>query len=473
MSSHVSSHVQPVPWDLYTLSRPRPHSNLVGMLTTEQKAANAALQWRSISYLIIALVTPFFGLHLLRTVLATVGAVAPSASYITYFQSTLFVLTAGVRPFKHLVALLMGHTRTLQGIVHHPPQDAATQRAGEIQAKIDQLETVLSDLATRVRHAEQKTMEENARREQSLITVQDSFDRTAGRLEEGARRRERKAEVSIEVLERKVEGLEKKLDSVSRLALSSTKEEFMNGNGRNSRSVDRGGRAEGAGFPWILLRLWDRIEWIWVLISGGGLGSTQANHQKPPPPYGPLSPRAGYTFPPRTERTKKGHHPRHSQVLSLGTVPVGRGGSALRRGAGGSVLSSGSGAPSLQTVMEEGAEGEVDEQENMQSPSLILNGNGNLALQEEEVEEPATIVKHGRHPTFPLDPKSSAFKTVHVPAKRRHPASSEKPLKVQFDFTKDKNKRVGIVARFIRFLFAPLRLVRWLLVSLLGKIVRM
>jgi hypothetical protein len=50
--------------------------------------------------------------------------------------------------------------------------------------------------------------------------VQDSFDRTAARLEEGARRRERKVEVSIEVLERKVEGLEKKLDSVSRMALT-------------------------------------------------------------------------------------------------------------------------------------------------------------------------------------------------------------------------------------------------------------
>ncbi len=448
----------------------------MGASTAEQKAADAALQWRSISYLIIALVTPFFGLHLLRTVLSTVGAVAPSASYITYFQSTLFVLTAGVRPFKHLVALLMGHTRALQGIVHHPPQDAASQRAEEIEAKIDQLETVISDLATRVRHAEQKNMEENARREQGLITVQDSFDRTAARLEEAARRRERKGEVSIEVLERKVEGLEKKLDSVSRLALGPTKEEHMNGNGRNGRSVERVGRVEGAGFSRILLRLWDRIEWIWVLISGGGLGSAQANRQKPPPPYGPLSPRAGFAFPPRTERTKKGHHPRHSQALSLGTVSVGRGGSALlvRRGAGGSVLSSGSGAPSLQTVMEEGAEGEVDEEgNNVQPPSLFLNGNGNLALQEEEIEEPAGIVKHGRHPTVPLDPKSSAFKTVHVPAKHRYPGSSENALNVRFDFTTEKNRRVGIFARFIRFLFAPLRLVRWLLASLLGKIVRM
>ena len=447
----------------------------MGVLTAEQKAADAALQWRSISYLIVALVTPFFGLHLLRTVLATVGAVAPSASYITYFQSTLFVLTAGVRPFKHLVALLMGHTRTLQGVVHHPPHDAASQRAEEIEAKIDQLETVISDLATRVRHAEQRNMEENARREQGLITVQDSFDRTAARLEEGARRRERKAEVSIEVLERKVEGLEKKLDSVSRLALGSTKEELYNGNGRNGRPVERVGRVEGAGFSWILLRLWDRIEWIWVLISGGGLGSPQANYQRPPPPYGPLSPRAGFAFPSRTDRTKKGHHPRHSQALSLGTVSVGRGGSGLsaRRGVGGSVLSGGSGAPSLQTVMEEGAEGEVDEEENVASPSLILNGNGNLAMQEEEFEEHASIVKHGRHPTVPLDPKSSAFKTVHVPAKYRHPGPTENTLNIRLDFTKEKNRQVGIFARFIRFLFAPLRLVRWLLASLLGKIIRM
>jgi len=458
------------------LSRPRPRSDHVGGWTPEQKVADAALQWRSMSYLLVALVTPFFGLHILRTILATVGATAPSASYITYFQSTLFVLTAGIRPFKHLVALLMGHTRTLQGIVHHPPHDANSKRAEELEAKIDQLETIMSDLATRLRHAEQKTMEENAKREQGLITVQDSFDRTAARLEEGARRRERKVEVSIEVLERKVEGLEKKLDSVSRMALSSTKEEFLAGNGRNGRSVERGGRVEGAGFSRILLRLWDRIEWIWVLISGGGLGSAQANRQRPSPLYGPLSPRAGYAFPPRTDRTKRGHHPHHSQALSLGTVAVGRGGSGLliRRGAGGSVLSSGSGAPSLQTVMEEGAEGEADEEEMLQSPSPILNGNGNLALQEEEVEDRAKIIKHGRHSTVPLDPKSSAFKSVHVPAKHLH-GSSEKgsTVNIRSTFTKEKHGQVSILARVIRFLFSPLRLVRWILVSLLGKIVRM
>jgi hypothetical protein len=450
------------------LSRPRP-SNHGGARTAEQRVADAALQWRSLTYLVVALVTPFFGLHLLRTILATVGAVAPSASYITYFQATLFVLTAGIRPFKHLVALLMGHTRTLQGIVHHPPQDASSQRAEALEAKIDQLETIVSDFATRLRQAEQQNMEQVAKREQSLITVQDSFDRTAARLEEGARRRERKVEVSIEVLERKVEGLEKKLDSVSRMAVSSTKEELLNGSGRNGR-----GRAEGAGFSRILLRLWDRIEWIWVLILGGALGPAQANRQQPPLPYGPLSPRAGYAFPPRT---KKGHHPHHSQALSLGSVSGGRGGSGvlIRRGAGGSVLSSNSGAPSLQTVMEEGAEGEAGEEEMVQSPSLLLNGNGNLAPHEEEVEELANTVKHGRHPTVPLDPKSPAFKTVHVPVKRHRPGPSENTstVKVRFDITKKKHGQVGILARVIRFLFAPLRLVRWTLVSLLGKIVRM
>ena len=429
------------------------------------------------SYLVIALVTPFFGLHLLRTILATVGAVAPSASYITYFQSTLFVLTAGVRPFKHLAALLMGHTRTLQGIVHHPPHDASSKRAEELEAKIDQLETIMSDLATRLRRTEQQNLGENAKWEQGLITVQDSFDRTAGRLEEGARRRERKVEVSIEVLERKVEGLEKKLDSVSRIALSATKEDFLNGSGRNGRSVERGGRVEGAGFSRILLRLWDRIEWIWVLISGGALGPAQANRQKPFLPYGPLSPRAGYTFPSRTDRTKKGHHPHHSQAVSLGNVSVGRGGSGLliRRGAGGSVLSSGSGAPSLQTVMEEGTEGEAGEEEMLPSPSLVLNGNGNLALQEDEIEERTNIVKHGRHPTVPLDPKSSAFKTVRVPAKHLHPGSAETgtTVKTRFDFTQQKHGQVGMLARVIRFLFAPLRLVRWILVGVLGSIVRM
>jgi len=165
--------------------------------------------------------------------------------------------------------------------------------------------------------------------------------------------------------------------------------------------------------------------------------------------------------------------------LSLGTVFGTRGGSGLvmRRGAGGSVLSSGSGGPSLQTVMEEGAEGETGDEVMVQSASLILNGNGNLALHEGDGEE-HTIpnpVKHGRRATVPPDPKSSAFKTVHVPAKHYHFGSSENgsSVKVRFEGTKKKHDQIGILDRVIRFLFTPLRLVRWVLVGLLGGIVRM
>jgi len=121
----------------------------------------------------------------------------------------------------------------------------------------------------------------------------------------------------------------------------------------------------------------------------------------------------------------------------------------------------------------EGEAGDGDKE--MAPTSLILNTNGSIAHHEEDADERANNVKHGRHPTVPPDPQSSAFKTVHVPVKRYHPGFSENPsaFKVRFEFMKQKHEQIGILACVIRFLFAPLRLVRWVLVGLLGKLVRM
>lgn len=175
-------------------------------MTPTQIAAEEALQWRSLALLALAFCTPFAGLILLRKVLHAVGAV-DNGPYITYFHSTLFVLFSGVRPLNHAAALIAGRTRVLQGRVHHPPTEH-----DHLQVKIDQMELQITTMSEKLRDVESAKFEDHSQRHQGLLTIQDSFERTAARLEDGAKRRELKAELTIEMMERKIEGLEKQCE---------------------------------------------------------------------------------------------------------------------------------------------------------------------------------------------------------------------------------------------------------------------
>jgi hypothetical protein len=185
-------------------------------MTPEQRRAENTLEWRSFMLLAIAFFAPFAGLWLMRWILQSVGA-ADGGPYITYFHGTLFVLFGGVRPINHLAALVAGQTRELHGKVHHPPlKDEAEQ---DLELKLERMEMLLSMLTEKFREQESSKMEDTTLKRQGMLEVQDNFEKTAARLEDGARRREKKAEMALEMMERRFEGLEKQYEGLLSITL--------------------------------------------------------------------------------------------------------------------------------------------------------------------------------------------------------------------------------------------------------------
>ncbi|KAG8867413.1 hypothetical protein FRC20_005816 [Serendipita sp. 405] len=203
-----------LPWSLYEASRPRPMTRQARQnMTPQQITAHESLQWRSLWLLAFAFVAPFAGLVLIQQILKSVGA-NDGGPYVTYFHGVLFVLFGGVRPINHIAALIAGSTRELQGRVHHPPKDPQEE---ELEMKVERLEMMVSTLTERFRENEENKLEDT-KKQQGMLEVQDTFEKTAARLETGARRRERKMEMAVELVERRLEGLEKQYDSVLSLA---------------------------------------------------------------------------------------------------------------------------------------------------------------------------------------------------------------------------------------------------------------
>lgn len=206
-----------MPWSLYELSRPRPmHKRVRANMTPEQIAAEASLQMRSLIFLFIAFVSPFAGLFLIRRILQSVGA-ADNGPYITYFHGALFVLFGGVRPINHLLALLAGGTRELQSRVHYPPVEDPEEE--ELKLKLERMEIIVSMLTEKFKEIETAKIEDGVKKQHNMLEVQDTFEKTAARLEDGARRREKKSEMALEAIDRRVEGLEKQYEALLSLSM--------------------------------------------------------------------------------------------------------------------------------------------------------------------------------------------------------------------------------------------------------------
>ncbi|CAG7853941.1 SubName: Full=Uncharacterized protein {ECO:0000313/EMBL:CCA67141.1} [Serendipita indica DSM 11827] len=241
-----------LPWQLYELSRPRPLTKQArDNMTPAQIAAQEALKWRSFTYLTIAIVAPFAGFFLIRKILESVGA-TNEGPYITYFHGTLFVLFGGVRPINHAASLLAGGTRELQGRVHHPPKNSESE---ELEMKVERLEMLVAMLTEKFKETELAKLEDTTKKQQGMLEVQDSFEKTAARLESGARRREKKADMAMELLDRRIDGLERQYDAI----LTATKERIST-NGHHKHGGESILRA-------LLLRWLDWIEDLWNALK--------------------------------------------------------------------------------------------------------------------------------------------------------------------------------------------------------------
>lgn len=131
--SHCTS---TVPWDLYLASLPPPSPS--HPRSHARRLAHSELRTVRIATLILCALTPFLGATLLR--LGTSLLYPGPEPALSWFSTTLFVLAAGIRPWRHLTHLLLVRTDALHLAAHRPSQLRASLLARDPAPRVDQLE---------------------------------------------------------------------------------------------------------------------------------------------------------------------------------------------------------------------------------------------------------------------------------------------------------------------------------------------
>lgn len=113
-----------MPWTLYHNARPRrkPQSTSINALTPGDRLAiyqaETQLYSLEIFFLALSVISPLLGCILLNLVLGP--------EVLTWFNTTLFVLSTGVRPWRHLLARMSSRVTGLHDIVHYPTPESNT-----------------------------------------------------------------------------------------------------------------------------------------------------------------------------------------------------------------------------------------------------------------------------------------------------------------------------------------------------------
>ncbi|CUA77081.1 hypothetical protein RSOLAG22IIIB_06495 [Rhizoctonia solani] len=115
-----------VPWDIYLASLPVHHHSGTG-----SSRAHSELRTTRILALLLCVVTPFLGASLLR-----LGASLLYPDTLSWFSTSLFVLAAGVRPWRHLAHLILTRTDALHLAAHRPSQFRSALLAPGIEAEV-------------------------------------------------------------------------------------------------------------------------------------------------------------------------------------------------------------------------------------------------------------------------------------------------------------------------------------------------
>jgi len=192
-----------VPWDLYNLSRPhRQHHRL----TTDNPdgpavRAQSELHALALFYLTLTVASPLLGGYLLRTIS---GALL-GQEYISWFSTLVFVLAAGVRPWRHLVTLLRVRTLELQDVAHAgQPATGSVKDGRSILQRLDALEQQLSE-----------ALDDNDTLQADTEQLKLSLDRAEEASEKAVRRAVRKADADHVANSKRLETLEARLDALA------------------------------------------------------------------------------------------------------------------------------------------------------------------------------------------------------------------------------------------------------------------
>ncbi|KAH7337827.1 hypothetical protein B0J17DRAFT_629348 [Rhizoctonia solani] len=115
-----------IPWDIYLASLPVHHRAGTG-----STRAHNELRTTRILALLLCVVTPFLGATLLRL---SASILYPDS--LSWFSTSLFVLAAGVRPWRHLSHLILTRTDALHLAAHRPSQFRSALLAPGVEAEV-------------------------------------------------------------------------------------------------------------------------------------------------------------------------------------------------------------------------------------------------------------------------------------------------------------------------------------------------
>ncbi|KAL1740376.1 hypothetical protein HDZ31DRAFT_47628, partial [Schizophyllum fasciatum] len=128
--------------------------------------------------LAFAVISPFLGVSLLTRV-TTAATGDPHA--LSWFSRTLFILAAGIRPWRHLSDRLSSGIDALHNAVHYPP----SQRGTDVEKEIAELRHSLS----RIEHA---LLRLDGRSREVCEYVDDALDAVERRVRRQERRMEKR-----------------------------------------------------------------------------------------------------------------------------------------------------------------------------------------------------------------------------------------------------------------------------------------
>ncbi|KAL1678383.1 hypothetical protein EV122DRAFT_290440 [Schizophyllum commune] len=128
--------------------------------------------------LVFAVLSPFLGVTLLTCVTA---AATGDPHALSWFSRTLFVLAAGIRPWRHLSERLSSDIDSLHTIVHYPPKG----RGADVEKELAELRHAVS----RIEHA---LVRLNDRSQEVSEYVDDALDDVERRVRRQERRLEKR-----------------------------------------------------------------------------------------------------------------------------------------------------------------------------------------------------------------------------------------------------------------------------------------
>ncbi|ETW79707.1 hypothetical protein HETIRDRAFT_459684, partial [Heterobasidion irregulare TC 32-1] len=176
-----------VPWELYHSARARrPHPSISpyspqSSMEDLARLASSELRKHELTYLLLSIVAPFLGAHLLRYVLSTLSG----TDAISWFSTTLFVLATGIRPWSHLIARLRDRTGALHDTIHYPSPDAQLIADSGMAARVrveeayEELSAALEDVEHAVKKRERKAESTRTAYEARLVALEKAM-KTAG-----------------------------------------------------------------------------------------------------------------------------------------------------------------------------------------------------------------------------------------------------------------------------------------------------